>query len=235
MRRILALLAFLLAIGAQAQNLSVTDIQGFVGYDHRPLHGTSRDVACRLNFDYGEKAKADFGLRYSWAGVLSGELGIYFPLHVTENHKFYLKSDYLYRYFCSQGITEFSGSLLGNYCSSHWDIQLGLANRYYCDNLWSVHQQNNTILEPMSFCYLFEYRINKLDSKWNVSFMLGNIDYFLIDRASRFRSSVVVHYKHQRQRYSLQLGCHPAGVLNLASVYDGVWMRLAINHEFKQQ
>jgi len=225
----------MLAIGVQAQNLGVTSIQAFLGYDHKALHGTQRDIACCINLGYGKNAKADFGLRYTTDRVLSGELGVYFPLYSSDSHKVFLKSDYLYRQYCHYGITEFTGSLLANYNSIHWNVQVGLANRYYCDHLWSVHQQNNTILEPMSFCYLLEYSIWKPGSRWNVSLTLGNIDHFLIERASRFRPSATLHYQRNRQRYSLQLGCHPAGVLNLASVYDGAWVRFSFNHDFRQQ
>ena len=149
-----------------------------------------------------------------------------------------LENRYLYRQYPDYNVQEFSGALQLGLDMAHWNLRLGLANRYIAELVQRSNGGVGTIFEPMNVMFAVEGWVFDNTSEvvvpvWNIGFRWSNYTDFVIERVSMWFYSVKGFYS-LKDNWMLvgEAGIHPVGSLNLTSSYDGWYAHVGAKYLF---
>ena len=219
MRKVFITLGLLLvAFAAKAQ----WTMQTYAEYDYTRTSGSSASLAligdCQLSDNF------TIGLGYQGTTMNRHAINLHYQVDLVKmkKSKLYLENRYLYRLFPNYNLQEFNAFLELGWRSRHFNIQLGLANRYTAPIPLSLNGGMETVFEPMNITLCIEGNVFEQTHPWNVGARISNYRDFVIERFTLFFYSLNGYYDFGNGlRLTAEAGLHPCGVLNLSSQYNG--------------
>lgn len=219
MRKVFITLGLLIvAFAAKAQ----WTLQTYAEYDYTRTSGSSASLAligdCQLSDNF------TIGLGYQGTTLNRHAINLHYQVDLVKmkQSKLYLENRYLYRLFPNYNLQEFNAFLELGWRSRHFNIQLGLANRYTSPIPLRLNGGMETVFEPMNITLCIEGNVFDQTHPWNVGARISNYRDFVIERFTLFFYSLNGYYDFGNGlRLTAEAGLHPCGVLNLSAQYNG--------------
>ena len=154
----------------------------------------------------------------------------------VEKGRLYVENRYLYRIFPSYGIQEFNALLDIGWQCQHFNVQLGLCNRYTADIPLRNEGGMGTIFEPMNVMFNVQYHVFRDDHRWNIGLGISNQHDFMIERFTLFFYTIDGYFNINDNWQLLgDFTLHPCGVLNLSAQFDGFRVKFGFNWMFNRK
>ena len=226
MKRLL-LTAFIVMAVLSTSGQSYRRIREYVEMDYSRTSGIT--VSNNLAFDYRNDRGFSFTGGYHF-GIHKHFLNLAYQIALFEdshNRVLFIENRYLYRFFSAYKLQEFNAMLSLGWHTSHWDLKLGLCNRYIAEVPLRINGSESVIFEPMNVVFDVEYNLFTQDHNWNIGAGISNYREFIIERVTLFYYDLHGYYDINNQwRLTAEAGLHPCGVLNLSAQYNGFFCNL---------
>ena len=223
-------LLFLVVVCASAQ--SYNKLRFYTEYDYSRT--AKSDLSCVLanSCRNNDGHSIDFGLKIASSRMFFN-FGYQIALHEDyQNRLFYLENRYLYRWFTKYKLQEVNGMLSLGWRTSHWDLKLGLCNRYVAEIPLRLDGGEGTVFEPMNVVFDVEYNLFPENHPWNIGAGISNQREFIIERVTLFYYTMHGYYNLDKHwRITGEAGIHPCGVLNLSAQYNGYFVNVGITYD----
>lgn len=208
-------------------------VRCYGSYDYHIATGSRGAFAASGDYAFGGNYSLQLGLNLATGSRTALNLQGEAVLGQWERGKLVLQHRYLYRVFPQWNVQEFTGALNLGWRGGHWDLMLGLANRYTAEQVQRTRGGESTVLEPMNVMFAAEYSLwpevecDVVEREWNVSLRWSSYNDFEIERVAMWFYSVKGYYLlNGNTRLIGEAGIHPVGSLNLTSSYNGWWINL---------
>lgn len=217
------------AMGISAQSFNRLRINTEYDYSRTSKSDLSCMLAnsCRNNQGHG----VDLGIKIASRRVFFN-FGYQIALREDyRNRLFYIENRYLYRLFPSYKMQEFNAMLSLGWRTAHWNLKLGLCNRYLAAIPLRKDGGQGTIFEPMNIVFDVEYNLFPEDHPWNIGASISNQREFIIERVTLFYYCLHGYYNLDKHwRITGETGLHPCGVLNLTAQYNGFFFNVGASY-----
>ena len=110
-------------------------VRCYGSYDYHIATGSRGAFAASGDYAFGGNYSLQLGLNLATGGRIALNLQGEAVLGQWERGKLVLQHRYLYRVFPQWNVQEFTGALNLGWRGGHWDLMLGLANRYTAERV----------------------------------------------------------------------------------------------------
>jgi hypothetical protein len=171
-------------------------------------------------------------LQLSTANVHTGALQFRpkFPIRAGE---FFLETDLVYRGIVRNSMADITAALGVGYRMDYVSVTLGLFARVLDNWDRSRHSEETYEVEPFNLLYRLEVFCRPQVNKWNLSFLLSNMDDYQMERMWQPLFGVGARVdinEHWRLNFSAQ--CKPTGMFHLNATFYGATFRTGFTYRF---
>jgi hypothetical protein len=229
----LLLVAMPAALQAQeeGQGAALT-LRGYGLYDFHYATGAIGGAALALDWQPSPTFALSLGAEYASTNRISANLqGEAVLAGSAKAGCLALRNRYLWRHYPSLDLQEFTSALELVGHLRHWDLNLGLCNRYTAALVQRSDGGGATVLEPMNVLFALEgwWRDRAAAPAWNVGVRWSSYNDFVIERVANWFCSLRGFYSlSDKVRLTGEVGIHPVGSLNLTASYDGWFGHLGV-------
>lgn len=217
------------SIGATAQ--SFNKLRFYAEYDYSRT--AKSDLSCVLahNCRNNDGHGIDFGIKIATSRVFFNFGYQIALLEDYQNRLLYVENRYLYRLFPKYSLQEFNAMLSLGWRTAHWNLKLGLCNRYIAAIPLRKNGGEDIVFEPMNIVFDVEYNLFPEDHLWNIGAGISNQREFIIERVTLFYYNLHGYYNLDKNwRITGEAGLHPCGVLNLSAQYNGFFINAGVTY-----
>lgn len=207
-----------------------------IEYDYTRIFENNISLGIIVDYQLHEVFNIEMGLQYYSIGRYSTEIQFSTELFDLNYGRLYLENRYLYRLFPRYNKQEFTAVLNLAYLSNHFNIHLGLFNRYFGAIPLRENGGQSTIFEPMNLYISIEAILFKPSHQWNISAKVSNYRDFVIEHFTLLFYSINTYLDvKENMRFTAEIGLHPTGTFSLSSQQNGFFLNAGLIYKLNKQ
>lgn len=206
-----------------------------IEYDYTRIFNSDISLGMIVDYQLHDVFNIELGFQYHSIDRYSTDIQFSTELFDLNNGRLYLENRYLYRLFPRYDKQEFTAVLNLAYISNHFNIHLGLFNRYFGVIPLRENGGQSTIFEPMNVYVALEALLFKPSHRWNISARVSNYRDFVIEHFTLLFYSINSYYNiSEDMRLTAEIGLHPTGTFNLSSQQNGFFLNAGLIYELNK-